>query len=153
MVEEIPHMAQESQHHLQWVILKYLFRMLIRIRHRHGRTKHRRCSGHLPSRTKSKLKWLTVLCCPPLPEKYVTKIASGEYISFDKLTIPEKHQEKHTTKPFKKVVSGLSSWLEAWNKYTGVVVALNPSRALEMLNYQTLVTTAFRDYPAEACIE
>ena len=72
------------------------------------------------------------------------RIACGEYISFDKLTIPQKHQEKHTTKHSKVVVLGLSSWLEAWNRYTGVVVALNPSRALEMLNYQTL---------AEACIE
>ena len=87
-------------------------------------------------------------------KKYTSRIARGGYISFDKLTIPEKHQEKHTTKRSKKLVSGLSSWLEAWNRYVGMVLALNPSRALEMLNYQTLITTAFRDYyPVEACIE
>ena len=32
----------------------------------HGRTKHHRRSGHLPSRTKSKLKRLAAPCCPPL---------------------------------------------------------------------------------------
>ena len=32
-------------------------------------------------------------------------------------------------------------------------MATKPARALEMLRYQTLITTAFQDYPAEACIE
>ena len=35
----------------------------------------------------------------------------------------------------------------------GVVVALNLSRALDMLKYQTPITTTFHDNPVEACIE
>ena len=50
-------------------------------------------------------------------------------------------------------MTGLASWLEAWNQFAGVIVATKPARALEMLRYQTLITTAFQDYPAEACIE
>ena len=121
-----------------------------RRKHYHTRTSRR---DRLPSRTKSKLQRLAVSCCPPLPEKYSTRIACGEYISFDKLTIPEKRHEKYPSKRSGKVVSDLASWLEAWNRYMGVVIALHPSRALEMLKYQTLITTAFRDYPAEACID
>ena len=50
-------------------------------------------------------------------------------------------------------MTGLASWLEAWNRFAGVIVATKPARALEMIKYQTLITTAFQDYPAEACIE
>ena len=50
-------------------------------------------------------------------------------------------------------MTGLANWLEAWNRFAGVIVATKPARALEMIKYQTLITTAFQDYPAEACIE
>ena len=128
-----------------------------RCRRHHHRRKHYHThtsrKDRLPSRTKSKLQRLAVSCCPPLPEKYSTRISRGEYISFDKLTIPDKRHDKHTSKRSGKVVSDLASWLEAWNRYVGVIIALHPSRALDMLKYQTLITTAFHDYPPDACID
>ena len=51
-------------------------------------------------------------------------------------------------------MTGLASRLEVdWNRFAGVIVATKPATALEMLKYQTLITTAFQDYPAEACIK
>ena len=97
-------------------------------RHHHRCKHHHTCTrrrGHLPSWTKVKLKQLAVSCCPPLPDKYSIRIVHGEYVAFDKLTIPEIHHKKHPSKHSKKAVSGLASWLEAWNRYVGVVVALN----------------------------
>ena len=100
---------------------------------RHRRRKHYHTHAslrdRLPSRTKAKLQRLAVSCCPPLPEKYSTRIARGEYVSSDKLAIPEKRHDKHPSKRSGKVVSDLASWLEAWN------------------------TTALRNYQAEACID
>ena len=61
--------------------------------------------------------------------------------------IPDKCNENHPSKHSKSAVSGLASWWEAWNRDVGVIIAL---KTLEMLKYQT---TAFHDYPAEACIE
>ena len=123
-------------------------------RHRHPKRKHRRQTGRLSSHTKSKLKSLSVPCCPPLPERYAARIVKGEYVSFDKLTITKRRQDfsKQSFKQPRKTVTGLASWLEAWNRFAGVIVATKPARALEMLKYQTLITTAFQDYPAEACI-
>ena len=128
-----------------------------RCRRHHHRRKHYHThtsrKDRLPSQTKSKLQRLAVLCCPPLPEKYSTRIARGEYVSFDKLTIPDKRHDKHPSKRSGKVVSDLASWLEAWNRYVGGTIALHPSRALDMLKYQTLITTVFRDYPPDACLD
>ena len=95
-------------------------------------------------------------CCPPLPERYAARIVRGEYVSFDKLTRTAKKRQdlsKQASKQPRKIVTGLASWLEAWNRFVGVIVATKPARGLEMIKYQTLITTAFQDYPAEACIE
>ena len=43
--------------------------------------------------------------------------------------------------------------MEAWNRYAGVIITTNPTRALEVVKYQTLITMAFQDYPPKACIE
>ena len=50
-------------------------------------------------------------------------------------------------------MTGLTSWLEAWNRFMGVMVATKPNKALELIKYQTLITTAFQDYSPEACIQ
>ena len=84
--------------------------------HHHHCKHHHTCTrrrGHLPSRTKVKLKQLAVSCCPPLPDKYSIRIIRGEYVAFDKLTISEVHHKKHPSKHSKKAVLGLTSWLEA----------------------------------------
>ena len=122
------------------------------------RKRHKKKAKRLRSGTKAKLDKLTVSCCPPLARKYSSKIVRGEYVSFDKLTIPKKHRNdpsgkggpKHTQR---RPVSGLTTWIEAWNRFMGVVVAHKPSKALELIKYQTLITTAFQDYPPEACIQ
>ena len=50
-------------------------------------------------------------------------------------------------------VTGLTTWLETWNRLAGVVIATKPAKALQMIKYQTLITAAFQDYAADACIE
>ena len=122
------------------------------------RKRHKKKAKRLRSGTKAKLDKLTVSCCPPLARRYSSKIVRGEYVSFDKLTIPKKHRNdtsgkggpKHTRR---RPVTGLTTWIEAWNRFMGVVVANKPSKSLELIKYQTLITTAFQDYPPEACIE
>lgn len=127
--------------------------------HRTRRKRHRGKAKRLRSRTKAKLDKLTVPCCPPLARKYSSRIARGEYVSFDKLTIPSKKQRsdmhaKHSPKHApRRPVTGLTTWIEAWNRFMGVRVATKPSKALELIKYQTLITTAFQDYPPEACIQ
>lgn len=126
--------------------------------HRRSKRTHKRGRGVLSSRVKAQMKKLAVSCCPPLPERYCARIAKGEYVSFNKLLVPkgDKYPSdslQHKSKQPGKTVSGLGSWLEAWNRFAGVVLVTQPKRALEILKYQTLITTAFREYPAEACLE
>ena len=119
---------------------------------------------HLParktsvSRNKTRMKKLVVSCQPPLPDKYCARIAKGEYVPFNKLLVPRNTMV--TGDPYKsqpkqpgRVVTNLASWLEAWNRFVGVVVLTQPHKSLEMLKYQTLITAAFKQYPPEACIE
>ena len=129
-----------------------------RNRRRRKKRKHNHSRLRLPSNTKGKLKKLAVSCCPPLQERYCARIARGEYVSFDKLLIPKGHRyppdsDKHKHKQPGNRVTGLATWLEAWNRFAGVVLVTHPKRALEMLKYQTLVSSAFQDYPPEACLE
>ena len=63
-------------------------------RHRYPKWKHRRQTTCLSSCAKSKLKRLSVPCCPPLPKRYAARIERGEYVSFNKLTITEKYFSK-----------------------------------------------------------
>lgn len=123
--------------------------------HRSKQTRSRKHTSRLSSRAKSKLKRLSVPCCPPLPTKYAARIVRGEYVSFDKLTISKRPRDgnKSSSKQTRRTVTGLSTWLEAWNRFAGVVIATKPRRALQLIKYQTLIVAAFQDYPAEACIE
>ena len=68
------------------------------------------------SHTKCRLKNLPLPCCPPLPERYAARIVKGEYVSFDKL-ITTKERQDFSKQSFKqpRTVTGLASWLEAWN--------------------------------------
>ena len=47
----------------------------------------------------------------------------------------------------------MTTWLEAWNRFAGVVIVTKPAKALQMFKYHTLITAAFQDYPADACIK
>ena len=125
-----------------------------RNRRRRKKRKHNHSRLRLPSNTKDKLKKLAVSCCPPLQEWYCARIARGEYVSFDKLLIPKGHRyppdsHQHKHKQPGNRVTGLATWLEAWNRFAGVVLVTHPKRALEMLKYQTLISSAFQDYPPQ----
>ena len=98
------------------------------------RKRHKKKAKRLRSGTKAKLDNLTVPCCPPLPRKYSSRIARGEYVSFDKLTIPKKHKNEPSSKQGprhtkRKPVTGLSTWIEAWNRFMGVIVATKPKKS------------------------
>ena len=83
--------------------------------HKHRRKHtHRKRSSRLSSRAKARLKKLSVPCSPPVPKRYSARIIRGEYVSFDKLTI-NKRTTKSSAKQPRKTVTGLITWLEAWN--------------------------------------
>ena len=86
------------------------------------------------------------------------KIRKGEYVPFHKLLLPPGHPypletNKSRRKQPKRVVNSLSLWLEAWNRFAGVLIAHKPEKALELAQYQTLLCMAFERYPHEACVE
>ena len=122
-------------------------------RHRHHHRHHKRRKAEVSTSMRTKLKKLSVSCYPPLPDRYAARIAKGEYLSFDKLLVRKGESSIRKSKQPEKRATGLPSWLEAWNRYVGVVLVTQPSRALEMLQYQALMTAAFSEYPAEACLE
>ena len=47
-------------------------------------------------------------------------------------------------------INSFSSWLDAWNIYIAIVVAHNPSRALELLGYQRLIHSASKHFNTSA---
>lgn len=112
-----------------------------------------RLRGCLPA---TRLSWAISVILPSITRQIRSKIAKGEYVSFDKLLIPKafyqpgressRAKQKHHMQPG-RIVHNLASWLEAWNWYIGVVLALQPDRSLELINYQTLICAA------DACTE
>ena len=57
-----------------------------------------------------------------------------------------------TQKTPKRVVTNLSTWMEAWNRALPIMAAAQPSRVIEYIKYQTFIALASERYEPEAWI-
>ena len=126
--------------------------------HRRNRKSKRKSTKSKGKARHSRKQHPTVTGCPPPSRKLVDKIRKGEYVPFHKLLLPPGHPypletNKSRRKQPKRVVNSLSLWLEAWNRFAGVLIAHKPEKALELAQYQTLLCMAFEHYPHKACVE
>ena len=66
------------------------------------------------------------------------------------LHIPHIHTKQHnaTHKPTSK--TSFSMWMQAWNTYLTVLLLLNPTRALELVGYQSIITFASHTFLLKA---
>ena len=78
-------------------------------------------------------------------------IVKGEFIDFTQLlprVIFAKSNQSSlgvTRLPLK--ITSFADWMEAWNNYLTVAVAHNPNRALELIGYQMIITSASSQVP------
>ena len=111
---------------------------------------------------------------PAIPTRIKDKIARGEYIDFATL-LPKAMFSTHNplsqqsvtfqltaegnsyalqptaaTSPSTQRISSFANWMEAWNVYLSVRVALNPACAPELIHYQCIITTANSNQPLSA---
>ena len=88
---------------------------------------------------------------PPLmiPADIRDSIVKGEFIDFTQLlsrtVIAKQTASPMTSLPLK--ITSFTDWMEAWNNYLSVIVAHTPSRALEMIGYQRIITSASSQVP------
>ena len=116
------------------------------------------------------------LSLPPVPARLRERIIAGEFIDFNTLLSgamfsmresPTLHQAplplftpqgSHQSSSFHeaqtpatiKRINSFALWMEAWNVYLSTLLAVNPSRALELLGYQRLITSANLQLPFSA---
>ena len=111
---------------------------------------------------------------PPVPAKLQNRILKGEYIDFKELlpenmfssgdvplskpnsvTLQLDTSSALTTpqitvtnpgKHSKRTIDTFHAWMQAWNAYVAVLATHFPSRALEMLAYQRVITDAANEY-------
>ena len=103
----------------------------------------------------------SISCAPPLSRHLVRQIKRGKYVNFQYLLLPldtpplagpiPSRPRSHRSHD-RRSVTGLTLWMEAWNRYLCVRLLSHPSLALELAKYQTQMAMLFSHYSAEACI-
>ena len=84
------------------------------------------CSSACPAATADTPRWVHRLCC-----------ITGQKLFVD--------ATQHTTQPYTHklaTISLFSSWMHAWSIYLTVILTYNPTRALELVVYQRIITSA-----------
>ena len=107
---------------------------------------------------------------PPVPARLCERIIAGEFIDFNTLLTgamfptrdsPTLHQspaapqfspksnEFHATQTPAtiKKINSFALWMEAWNVYASTLLSANPKRALKLIGYQRLITSANLQLP------
>jgi len=107
---------------------------------------------------------------PPVPPRILEKISSGAYIDFTTLTsksmfgTPEPAPPQSLTLQLtpsgdsfaiqptnsSKRITSFIDWLEAWNIFMAITVAHKPSQALQLIAYQSIISSASAHYPLNA---
>ena len=103
-----------------------------------------------------------------VPKRTVDRILRGEFVEFDDLLADSSftHPDSESLEVFstadglsfrqsgrrrsKRRVEDLTSWLEAWTNYCGILVSLAPHRCRELFAYQAIIATAARQFFPEA---
>ena len=128
--------------------------------HGHRHHHHRHYHGKSYSSTPHWSEEAGVSCVPPLPRRWQRRIHRGEYVNFDRLLPPGNsppfaaaRQQRHRHQSSDRTVRDCGTWLQAWNRYLCTRVAYDPTMALELVKYQTLVCMLFTHYAPLACVE
>ena len=130
--------------------------------HRHLRRHHRYHHYHRRygySHRESHSPTPFVSCAPPPHNRIISKIRRGKYIDFDYLlpavddivpvqaTQPPVAKRCHQKSPPPRKVTDFQTWMEAWNRFLIIATHHTPSRSLELVQYQVLVSHLFQAYP------
>ena len=84
------------------------------------------------------------------------QILEGEYVDFAMLLHRAKFPEVSKVPvssyrpPAIKRITSFDTWMQAWNLYFAVILAHNPSRAVELFGYQWLICSAHTLLPLES---
>ena len=94
-----------------------------------------------------------------MPIQLQQQIIKGEYVDFavllDKTSFVDAthtSHSQHTTHAIHKPapITSFSTWMQAWNTYLMVLLSHNPARALELVGYQRIITSASHTFPLKA---
>jgi len=96
----------------------------------------------------------------PVPIELQQQIIKGEYVDFavllDKTSFTDTahtthaHQTTHNATHKPTPITSFSMWMQAWNTYLTVILSHNPARALELVGYQRIITSASHTFPLKA---
>jgi len=107
---------------------------------------------------------------PPVPLQILEKIISDAYIDFTTLTSKLMFSTPEPTTPqsltlqltpsgdsfaiqptnSNKRITSFIQWLEAWNNFMAITVAHKPSKALQLIANQSIISSASAHYPLNA---
>ena len=96
---------------------------------------------------------------PPMPVPLRQQILQGEYVDFAMLLYRVKFSEVSEVlvlsyrPPAIKRITSFDTWMQAWNLYLAVILAHNPSRAVERFGYQRLICYAHTLLPLESWLQ
>ena len=85
---------------------------------------------------------------PPILVQLRQQILQGEYVDFVMLSHRAKFSEVSEVPvssyrpPAIKRITFFDTWMQAWNLYLAVILAHNPSQAVELFGYQQLICSA-----------
>ena len=132
-------------------------------RHHHNRRHHHhRRHGHSQRESHSPTPFVS--CAPPPHNRIISKIRRGKYIDFDYLlpavddivpvqaAQPPVAKRGHQKSIPPRKVTDFQTWMEAWNSFLIIATHHTPSRSLELIQYQALVSHLFQAYPIHVAI-
>ena len=90
----------------------------------------------------------------PVPTQLQQQILSGEYVDFAVLHDKTSFVGTARTTQYKPPpISSFPMWIQAWNMYLTVVLTHNATRALELVGYQRIITSASLSLPLHAWLK
>ena len=96
----------------------------------------------------------------PVPVELQQQIIRGEFIDcaalIHKTSFVEPAQAQNATQHYKHTppaITSFSLWMQAWNIYLSVMLTHNTARALELIGYQRIITSANQSLPLKAWLQ
>ena len=96
---------------------------------------------------------------PPIPVQQWQQILQGKYVDFAMLLHRAKFSEVSEVPvlsyrpPAIKRITSFDTWMQAWSLYLAVILAHNPSQAVEFFGYQRLIGSAHTLLPLESWLQ
>ena len=96
---------------------------------------------------------------PPIPAQLQQQIMQGEYVSFVMLLHRAKFSDvsedpaSSSKPPAIKRIASFDTWIQAWNLYLLVILAHNPSHAVEPFGYERLICSANTLLPLDSWLQ